>query len=151
MQVSVENATGSLGERNKRLLRGRFPAHTAKQAARITGADLRAARAWVEEGKAPSERHLRAIVRELGEGAIAALFGPELEDHDEQKIMREIHELREEASRLEARIRKSGAPSAHQLDDLAFAETCSQRVNQSGDRRCAGGDRRKGGRRASDR
>lgn len=150
MQVSVENATGSLGERNKKLLRGRFPAHTAKQAARITGADLRTARAWVEEGKAPSERHLRAIVRELGQDAIKVLFGPELET-DEQKIMREIHELREEASRLEARIRKSSAPSAHQMDELASAETCSQWINHDRDRRCAGGDRRKGGRRASDR
>lgn len=151
MQVSVENATGSLGERNKRLLRGRFPAHTAKQAARITGADLRTARAWVEEGKAPSERHLRAIVRELGEGAIAALFGPELEDHDEQKIIRDIHAYQEEIARLRSRLASGGAPSAHQMDELASAETCSQWINHDRDRRGAGGDRRKGGRRASDR
>lgn len=150
MQVIGENATGTLGERNKRLLRGRFPAHTAKQAARITGADLRTARSWVEEGKAPSERHLRAIVRELGQDAIAALFGPELET-DEQKIIRDIHAYQEEIARLRSRLASGGAPSAHQMDDLAFAETCGLRINQDQERRGNGSDRRKGGRRASDR
>ena len=111
MQVSVKNATDTLGVRLKQELRARYPAHTAKQVARLTGADLRTARSWVEEGKAPQEHHLRAIVRELGRDVLNALFGPEIETHNE-KLMREINDLREEAARLEKRLGegRSAAP-----------------------------------------
>lgn len=149
-QIEVLDSRKMLGERVSDALRARYGAHAAKQAARITGADLRTAQGWVSEAREPRGDALLAIIREFGRDAIDALFGPEIETHNE-KLERELHDLREEAARLEALLAKSGAPSAHQLDELAFAETCSQRVNQSGDRRGAGSDRRKGGRRASDR
>lgn len=105
MQVIGKNATETLGARIKKELRARYPAHTAKQIARLTGADIRTARSWVEEGKAPQEQHLRAIVRELGRDAIFALFGPEIETHDE-RLEREVRALRQEAERLEDILRK---------------------------------------------
>ena len=129
MQVSVENATDTLGVRLKQELRSRYPAHTAKQVARVTGADLRTARSWVEEGKAPQEHHLRAIVRELGRDVLHALFGPEIETHNE-KLLREIHDLREEAARLEARLGKDRSAASHRMDGMASQPAHDRRVNQ---------------------
>jgi hypothetical protein len=150
MQVSVENATDTLGVRLKQELRSRYPAHTAKQVARVTGADLRTARSWVEEGKAPQEHHLRAIVRELGRDVLHALFSPEIETHNE-KLLREIHDLREEANRLEARLSQGGVTAAQQMDQAPEAGTYSQDVNHDPHWPSHGPDRRILRRRKDDR
>jgi hypothetical protein len=150
MSVSVEDVTESLGWRLKDELKKKYPAHTAKQVARVTGAELRTARSWVEEAKVPQEHHLRAIVRELGRDALLALFQPEIETH-EQKLEREIHELREEIARREARIEKSRAQAPLEMAPAQAPGSPDRRVNHGERRSGYGPDGRQHRRRADDR
>lgn len=129
MQIDGANPTATLGERIQRVLRSRYSVHAAKQAARITGADVRTARSWVEEGKAPQEQHLRAIIQELGRDALIALFSPEIEQHAD-RVEREINDLREKASRLEASLGKGRPAAADQMDGMASEATHDPCVNQ---------------------
>lgn len=103
MQIEVENARKSLGERVQIYLRWRFGPHAAKHAAAITGADLRTARGWVEEAREPKGEALLAIIKDMGRDGLLAVFSPEVEDH-EARMQRQINDLREEAARLETRL-----------------------------------------------
>ena len=132
-QIEVLDSRKMLGERVSEALRARYGQHAAKQAARITGADLRTAQGWVSEAREPRGDALLAIIRELGRDAVSAFFGPELETHEE-RLEREVHALREEAARLEARIKQGGASAPREMASVASARQCDRAFNHHRDR-----------------
>lgn len=150
MQCDVGDATETLGVRLQKKLRKRYSVHAAKQVARLTGADLRTARSWVEEAKVPQEHHLRAIIRELGKDALLALFGPEIETHTE-KLERQLNDLREEAARIEARIEESRSSASFKTAQGPGQGACDPHINHDPHRRGYGPDGHPYRRRADDR
>lgn len=134
MQIEGADAHNSsapgtpLGQRIQRFLRQRYGRDAAKRAAAITQADLRTARGWVEEAREPKGQALLAIIKEMGRDGLLALFSPEVEAHEE-KLQRQVDELKREAARLEARLGKGRAPAADQMADAArFAPTPARRA-----------------------
>lgn len=124
MQIEGADAHNSsapgtpLGQRIQRFLRQRYGRDAAKRVAAITQADLRTARGWVEEAREPKGQALLAIIKEMGRDGLLALFSPEVEAHEE-KIQRQVDELKREAARLEARLGKGGSQAADQVADAA--------------------------------
>lgn len=150
MQIEVVDSRKLLGERVSEALRKRYGTHAAKQAARITGADLRTAQGWISESREPRGDALLAIIRELGRDAVAALFGPELATHEE-RLEQTVHALREEAARIEARIRKGGAQAPLEMAQAQAPGSPDRRVNHGERWDGHGPDRRQHRRRADDR
>lgn len=150
MQVEVMDSQSLLGERLSRELRRRYGPHAAKQAARITGSDLRTAQGWVSEHREPRGAAFLAIVRELGKDGLIALFSQEIEQHNE-KMERQIHALREEAARLEARLGKGRSSASHQIHGMASEPAHDPCINHGGDGGAHGPDRRILRRRKDDR
>jgi hypothetical protein len=134
MQIEVVDSRKTLGQRVQAYLRWRFGRDAAKQAAAITGADLRTAHGWVSEGREPKGEALLAIITDMGRDGLLAMFSAEVEDHEE-RLQRQINDLREEAARLEARLSKGRAPAADHVDGVASESAQGQRINQNQFRR----------------
>lgn len=149
-QIEVLDSRKMLGERVSDTLRARYGAHAAKQAARITGADLRTAQGWISESREPRGDALLAIIRELGRDAVAAFFGPEIETHEE-RLEQTVHALREEAARIEARLRKGGAAAPLEMAQTPDKGAHDPLVNHGERRNGHSPDRRQHRRRADDR
>lgn len=104
-------ADGDLGSRLRAWMRGRWQRDAAKQAARLTGADVRTARGWVEEGRVPQGEAFLAIITEMGRDGLLALFSPEIEAHAD-RLAREVHEKEQELQRLRAQMERAGTGDA---------------------------------------
>ncbi|MEO0870485.1 MAG: hypothetical protein AAFY19_00795 [Pseudomonadota bacterium] len=104
-------ADGSLGQRIRGWLRQRWDRDAAKHAARLTGADVRTARGWVEEGRVPQGDALLAIIREMGRDGLLALFSPEIEAHAD-RLAREVHEREQELQRLRRQMERARSGDA---------------------------------------
>lgn len=102
--MSKETDIPDLGDRIGIYAREKYPAHTAKILAKVTGAELRTARSWVEEGKMPGDKHLRALISEWGLEALVKLFEPELKKA-KTKLVREISLLEIQLNSLQTRLR----------------------------------------------
>ena len=134
MQIEVVDSRKSLGQRLQAYLRWRFGRDAAKHAAAITGADLRTAHGWVSEGREPKGEALLAIISDMGREGLLALFSPEVETH-EQRMARQIDDLKDEVARLEARLGKGGAPSADRRAEGESRPAPAQRINHNRVRR----------------
>ena len=123
----------SLGQRIQVYLRHRFGRDAAKKVAAMTGVDVRTARGWVEEGRAPRGAALLAIIRDMGRDGLLELFSVEIEDH-EARIFRTIQEHKKAIARLQSELfhTKSARIDAWNEDNRDAIESWNELVEREG-------------------